>query len=242
MKHCVILLSLILYYNSAAAQIDTVYSNSHFILIENNILHVKNSNNQTIFKKTFTRPYVYFANVDDDDLDELIVVDSLWKNDRYEFMFYIIAANKNFKIIDSIYSGTFFPFITYSEEKNSLVIETGNTDFDIFNNTSLPSFLPINLWKVQNDKLFLVNDFYYEPFLFENANLIRLLDYYMNEKVMDCDASIQLRGLIAAAFANYINAGEHALASQFLTKYYLCDDLETFKQEMIDLIFPKAKK
>jgi hypothetical protein len=38
-----------------------------------------------------------------------------------------------------------------------------------------------------------------------------------------------------------MNAGEQSLAAQMLKKYYMCDDIENFKQEIIDLIFPKAK-
>ena len=39
-------------------------------------------------------------------------------------------------LIDSIISGSFFPFITYSEEIESMILETGNPDFEIFNKMS----------------------------------------------------------------------------------------------------------
>ncbi len=47
---------------------------------------------------------------------------------------------------------------------------------------------------------------------------------------------------IAAVYANYINAGEKSVASQFLKNYYLCEDLEQFKQKLNELIKRKRMK
>ena len=94
---------------------------------------------------------------------------------------------------------------------------------------------------MENNELFLVNDELYEPFIFENGNLIQLLEYY-TENRNDCFVSQSNKGIIASAYTNYINAGEQSLASQLLKKYYLCEDVELFKQQIIDLIYPKAKQ
>jgi len=87
----------------------------------------------------------------------------------------------------------------------------------------------------------LVNDELFEPFIFENANLSQLMDYYTHNKIMDCSTSQLYKGIIASSFANYINAGEQSLAAQIVKKYYVCEDVENFKQDIMDLIFPKAK-
>lgn len=223
------------------AQVDTISFNSFFVLIADNSMKVVNGKSELVFQKQFNRPYEYPADIDADKFDELVVVDSNFTDGKLNFTIYLFGSQENFKLIDSIYSASFFPFITYSEEIESMIIETGVPDFEIFNQTSELKALPINLWRLENGELLLVNDELYEPFIFENTNLIQLIDCYTKEKINDCSTSQRYKGMIASAFANYINAGEHSLAAQLLKKYYACEDIESFKQEIIDLIFPKAK-
>jgi hypothetical protein len=223
------------------AQADTIPFYSYFVLIEDNSMKVIDAKSKLVFQKQFYNPYEYPADIDADKFDELVIVDSVFADGRINFTIYLFSAYNNFKLIDSIYSASFFPFITYSEEIESMIIETGIPEFEIFNQASELKALPINLWRLENDRLLLINDELYEPFIFENANLIQLIDYYTKEKIIDCSASQNYKGMIAAAFANYINAGEHSLAAQLLKKYYACADIENFKQEIIELIFPKAK-
>lgn len=224
------------------AQNDTTYFNSFNIISEANAIKVEDENFNLLFKKQFNRPYKYLADVNSDMLDELIIVDSMITNGNVNFTIYLFSGEENFELIDSIYSGSFFPFITYSDEINMLVIETGNPDFERFNLTIEGSSLPINLWKLDNDKLYLVNEELYEPFVFENGNLVQYLDLFAHEKGLNCETSQLYKGIVASVYANYINAGEQSLASNMLKKYYLCDDADRFKQEIIDLLFPKAQE
>jgi hypothetical protein len=224
------------------AQVDSASLNSYIILLDENLMKVEDSMGNLIFLKQFFRPFKYFADIDTDQIDELIVVDSTLTNGKLNFIIYFYDGEEDFYLIDSIFSGSFFPFVTYSEEIKCMIIETGIPDFDIFNQQSATDYLPINLWEIQNDDLFLVNDELYEPFIFENNNLIQLIDYYSRENTFDCKTSQLYKGLIASAFTNYISAGEQSLATQFLKKYYLCEDIESFKQEILDLIYPKANK
>lgn len=223
------------------AQIDTIPFYTYFVLIEKNSMKVVDAKSKLVFQKQFYRPYEYPADINADQFDELIVVDSVFTDGKLNFTIYLFSGYNNFKLIDSIYSASFFPFTTYSEEIESMIIETGIPEFEIFNQASELKALPINLWRLENDRLSLLNDELYEPFIFENTNLIQLIDFYVKEKIIDCSASQNYKGMIAAAFANYINAGEHSLAAQLLKKYYACGDIENFKQEIIELIFPKAK-
>jgi len=223
------------------AQIDTTYFHFFRVLIEENSMKVEGEKDELIFRKQFYRPYEYLADIDSDQLDELIIVDSIFTNGKLNFTIYLFSGEKSFTLIDSICSSSFFPFITYSEEIESMVIETGMPEFEKFNQTSEATSLPINIWKVENHELFLVNDELYEPFIFENTNLVQLLDFYTHEKGVNCTTSQLYKGLVASAYANYLNAGEQSLAAQLLKKYYVCDDIEAFKQDILDLIFPKAK-
>ena len=75
-------------------------------------------------------------------------------------------------------------------------------------------------------QFFLVNDEVYNVFINENESIINYLDDYLNDNSKNCKTSITVKAAIAAAYANYINAGEKSVASQFLKNYYLCEDLE----------------
>jgi hypothetical protein len=204
-------------------------------------MKVENEKGDLLFEKQFCKPYEYQADIDADSIDELIVVDSIITDGKLSYAIYLYNGDEKFKLIDTVYSGSFFPFITYSEEIGSMVIETGIPSFEIFNQSADAIALPLNLWKVEEDGLFLVNDEVYEPFIFENGNLVQLLQYYTNDR-LDCSVSQMYKGIIASAFTNYANAGEQSLASQLLKKYYVCDDIENFKQEINDIIYPKAKQ
>jgi hypothetical protein len=242
MKYSILLTALIFVQITLNAQTDTTFFNSFRVFVEDNLVKVEDGKGKLVFQKQFYRPYEYLADIDADEFDELIIVDSIVTSGKLNFTIYLFGGETNFKLIDSIYSGSFFPFITYSEEIESIIIETGIPEFEKFNQSAEAPSLPINLWKIENDELFLINDELYEPFIFENTNLIQFIDFYSHEKILDCSASQSYKGIIASAFVNYINAGEQSLATQMLKKYYPCDDNEVFKQEIIDLIFPKAKE
>lgn len=230
-----------LFIESHYAQIDTTAFNSYLVLAQFNVINIYNADGLKVFSKEFRNPYNYLADIDNDQLDEMVIVDSINSDKGLAFVIYFYSGDEDFKLIDSIDSGSFFPFITYSEEIESMIIETGNPEFEQFNFLSDANSLPINLWKIDNDTLIQVNDELYDPYILENTNLLQLLDYYAHNKGFDCSTSQFYKGMAASAFANYINAGEQALAYSMLKKYYLCDDLEIFKQEIINLLFPKAK-
>lgn len=242
MKYPILLTALIFFQITLNAQTDTTFFNSFVVLMKDNLMRIGDGNGKEVFQKQFYSPYEYLADIDADELDELIIVDSILTNGKLNFTIYLFNGETNFKLIDSIYSGSFFPFITYSEEIESIIIETGNHEFEKFNQSAEAPSLPINLWKIENDELFLINDELYEPFISENTNLIHLIDFYSHEKITDCQTINLYKGIIASTFANYINAGEQTIAAQMLKKYYPCDDIDVFKQEIIDLIFPKAKE
>lgn len=241
MKYSYLILILFFQQIILHSQVDSTYFNSYLILILENLMKVENEKGELIFEKQFYKPYEYQTDIDADSIDELIVVDSILTDGKLNYVIYIYNGEENFVLIDTIYSGSFFPFVTYSDEIESMIIETGIPAFEIFNQTVDVAALPINLWKVEENELFLVNDELYEPFIFENGNLVQLLQYYTNER-LDCPVSQMYKGIIASAYTNYANAGEQSLASQLLKKYYVCDDSENFKEEINEIIYPKAKQ
>lgn len=241
MKYLGIILIHFLFENSSLSQTDSILFHSYVVKVQENIFRVENSAGETKFEKLFSNPFAYTADVDSDSLDELIVVDSINYESGVRFNIYFFSGENQFMLIDSIYSGTYFPFLTFSEELEAIIIETGNPDFEIFNESSEFTYLPLNVWQLIDDKLFLINDELYEPFIFENGNLIQLLEFYTKTEI-DCAASKKIKNLIASAYTNYINAGEISLASQLLKKYYVCEDLAIFKQQILDLIYPKASQ
>lgn len=241
MRYSIFLIILILIQFDAHAQKDTIVFNSFIVTFENYYMTVDSENNSTFFKKQFTRPYYYTADADGDGMLELIVVDSILSKEKSTFYIYIYSGTDEFRLVDSIYSAAYFPFLSYAEEISSIIIETGNPEFEFFNREDEYYSLPINVWKMEDKKIILVNDEVYEPFLFENANLVRLLDYYLGSDSAECNEVSAHKNIIASAYANYINAGELSLAENFLNKYYSCTDKLDFKQQILDLIFPKAK-
>lgn len=241
MKYYSLILVLFFLQIILQAQVDSAYFNSYLVLFQENLIKVENEKGDLIFEKQFCKPYEYQTDIDADSIDELIVVDSILTNGKLSYVIYLYNGEENFGLIDTIYSGSFFPFVTYSEEIESMIIETGISAFENFNQSIEAAALPLNLWKVEENEIFLVNDELYEPFIFENGNLIQLLQYYTNDRI-DCTVSQMYKGIIASAYTNYANAGEQSLASQLLKKYYVCDDIENFKQEINDIIYPKAKQ
>lgn len=216
---------------------DTIQTESGFYLfIKNAELKVVNNENEIIFSKTYQNPVSYTADLDDDGIDEFLVRDSLYRNSKPFFILYLFNSRESFSFIDSILSGSVEPYITSSGDLGGTIIFTGNPEFDHFNTDNQTIFLPIDCWRYEESSVFLVNDEIYNIFLAENESILNYLDEYLTDKKDDCPASSDLKAAIAAAYANYINAGEFSIASQFLKNYYLCDDINEFRIQLHKLL------
>lgn len=237
------ILIIILFFSQSflISQTDTIVLNSYSVLSSGNFISIENADGKIVLQKQFLNPNIYASDVDSDGLDELIVVDSLTSEKASSYVLYLYSTLDGLSLIDSIFSGSFFPVVSYSDEIESTIIITGNPEFEKFNSTGENDFLPINTWKLDDDNLFLLNEELYEPFLNENANLVQILQEIISSKKMDCETSISNKGLISAVFTNYLNAGEQALAAQALKNYYVCPDIEQFRKEILEIIYPEAK-
>jgi len=204
--------------------------------IEGTNLNVITPEKNLIFKKEFFHPASYTSDIDEDGIDELIVIDSILSNGKTSFNLFVFNTLVSFYLVDSISSGSFLPYETASEETAGMIIVSGNPLFEIFNKGVTEFFLPVNCWKYEDAALSLVNNEIYDIFISENEFLIDYIDKFYSENGEDCSTSLKIKPAIAAANANYINAGEESVASQFLKNYYLCDNIEEFRNQINELL------
>ncbi len=206
------------------------------VQIENSKLEVFNSTKKLIFEKEFSNPKDISLDLDGDGINEYLIIDEKPDNKRFFCTLYIFNTIDSFYIADSILSGYFEPYPTVSDEVGGVVIITGNPKFDSLNGSSKETFLPIRCWKYDNGEVYPVNDELYNIFIAENDTLLDYIDSYFNLNNADCNSAQKMAAAIAAVYANYIYAGDKTLASQFLKKYYNCDDIEKFKQKITELL------
>ena len=227
---------LLLFSINLYAQEDTLSFDNFYLTFQNKELNVLDNNNKIIYQKKFINPSPYTSDLNDDNSDEYLVLDSTVNKGMPWFTLYIYNTTDQFSLTDSIVSGTTEPYETTSGDLGGTIIVSGNTDFEQFNKVSDNYFIPINCWRYEDSAIFLVNDEVYNVFINENESIINYLDDYFNDNPKSCTETDSVKAAIAAAYVNYINAGEKSVASQFLKNYYLCEDLPKFKQELNELI------
>ena len=217
------------------AQEDTLSFDNFYLTIQNNELSVFDNNNGIIYQKKFISPSAYMSDLNDDNSDEYLVLDSTVNKGMPWFTLYIYNTTDKFSFVDSIISGTTIPYETTSSELGGTIMVSGNIDFEKFNKVGGNYFIPINCWRYEDSAIFLVNDEVYNVFINENESIINYLDDYFNDNPKNCKATDAVKAPIAAAYVNYINAGEKSVASQFLKNYYFCGDLLNFKQQINEI-------
>jgi hypothetical protein len=231
-----VLFFLLLFSINLLAQNDTLGFDSFYLTFRNTELAVFNNNGRIIYQKKFINPNPYTSDLNDDNSDEYLVLDSTMNNNIPWFTLYIYNTKDKFAFVDSIISGSTSPYETTSGDLGGTIIISGNTDFEQFNNGKDNYFIPINCWRYEDSAIFLVNDEVYNVYMNENESIINYLDDFYNDNPKNCSSSNEAKAAIAAAYVNYINAGEKSVASQFLINYYFCEDLQKFKKNLNDLI------
>jgi len=198
--------------------------------IQNSKLTVRDNSGNSVFEMTFNSPRDYTVDLDGDSVDEYIVIDSSGSPDIPDYIIYIFNTIDEFSLADSMHSGTTEPYDIFSNEEGGEIIVTGDAGFEVFsgNDTESDIFLPINCWKYDSGQVYLINADIYDLFIQENEEIIDYLDSFSESAEYNCDMSRQNKSAIAAAYANYIDAGEVTIASQFIKKYYLCADIDDF--------------
>lgn len=236
------LLVSVCFFATIFSQTNNYNPDSLSIEIKNSELKIRSANS-IIYEKKFDHPTGFFADLDEDGLNEYLVIDSSSINNFPFFTLYVFNTIDSLYLVDSIKSGSTAPYLfnISSDENNpneagKTIIVTGNYLFDQFNLDKENIFLPVNCWLYEGSSLFLINDEVYDFFLNENDSIINFIEEYFSSHPENCSSSENVKSAIASAYANYLNAGEKSIASQFLKKYYLCDDIEQFKIKLNSLI------
>jgi hypothetical protein len=204
--------------------------------IEGTKLSIITPEQNLIYEKDFVHPAVYTSDLDEDGINELLIVDSILSDNRINFNLFIYNTLDSFYLADSISSGSYLPYETVSEEVSGIIIVSGNPLFDLLNEGVEEYFIPVNCWKYEDAALILMNADIYDIFISENEFLIDYIDDIYLEYGEECSTSLKLKSAIASAYANYINAGEESVASQFLKNYYLCEDFEEFRNKISEML------
>jgi hypothetical protein len=204
--------------------------------IQNSDLVVKDSSGTTVLEMKFNNPRDYAVDLDGDSVDEYIVIDSTGASNLPSYTIYIFNTIDQFALVDSIDSGITQPYNTFSNEEGSEIIVTGNKEFEEFWDGKSDIFLPINCWKYESGQVYGINNDIYDLYISENDDMISYLDSFYENGEYDCKNIIPLRSAIAAVYANYTNAGEVSLASQFIKKYYPCEDADLFLQKINEIL------
>jgi hypothetical protein len=204
--------------------------------LQDSVLNVRDNGGKLIFQMTFNHPHDYTIDLDGDSIDEYIVIDSTGTPDLPSYYIYIFSTIDEFALADSLASGVTEPYDMFSNEEGGEIIVTGNKEFEAFDVDDSDIFLPINCWKYDSGQIYLINDDIYDLFIQENDEILDYLDSFHESADYDCDAGMKLKSAIAAGYANYLNAGEVTLASQFLKKYYPCADVNKFLKDINQIL------
>lgn len=213
---------------------DGVYDfHSYTLEVSGSTIKAISKDNRVLFRKVFFHPEDIVTDLDSDGVNELVVIDYTNSGSRKDYTLFIYNTLDSLYLADSIYSGSVKPYEAFSEDVNGMICVTGDTRFSELNADSSIYILPVNCWKFQDGAVYLANASVYDIFLDENDMILQTIDDYYNSEGRTCSTSSKLKAAIAGGFINYYNAGELTVANQFLKKYYLCADENTFKAMLL---------
>ena len=237
MKYILLVISLLLTAEVSPQSDSTEAEFEQFTAnLNDKLLVVVSNEGDTLFTREFENPQFTTADLDSDGVEEYIITDYKIVDDKNDFTIYVFNTLDTFYCVDSIRSGFLEPYIVYSDEAESKIIVTGNAQFNELNIGKDDIALPINIWKFEEAAVSNVNSDIYDLFESETDAAIDYLEDYFDSNIENCNSSQQVNNIIAAGYINLINAGENSVASQFLKKYYLCPDIDVFKQKIESLL------
>jgi hypothetical protein len=204
--------------------------------LEINSVKAFNDDNELLFERNFYNPSPLMIDIDNDGVEEFLIQDSAVISGIAYFSLYAFNTIDTFYLADSIYSGRTPIYQTSSADVEGIIFISGYSSFDRFNSHGVYFFSPISCWYFSDDEFISVNNEVYDLFIIENNLVINFIEEYFNEFENDCDNARLILGAIASAYANYVNAGESAMAVQLLNNYYKCGDKEKLNAELNSLI------
>jgi len=202
------------------------------VRLNGKILNVVSSEGALLYSREFDNPQFTTADLDSDGVEEYILTDYKNIDDMSDYTLFVYNTLDTFYCVDSISSGFIEPYIVFSDEEESNVIIAGIAQFNELNIGKDDIALPINVWKYEDAALTNINNEVYDLFESEAEATIDYLEDYFDSNIENCNSSQQVSNVIASGYINLINEGEISVASQFLKKYYLCPDIDSFKQKI----------
>ena len=221
----------LLFFSCLAYAQNEVYDyGNYFITTNSSTLKAFKSDSTLFYQKKFVDPQIFAVDLDSDDVNEIVVIDNQVLSGKKKYTLFVYNTLDSLYLVDSVFSGSMEPRQVYSNDLNTVLLSTGNAVFDSLNTIDSLSSLPLNFWKFEDGALFLADASVYQLYINENNILIDLIDEYYSQNGKTCESTGKVKGVIASGFVNYYNAGEITFASQFLKNYYLCVDIDKFKQ------------
>jgi hypothetical protein len=213
----------------------SVQAGSFSITIQKTLLNVFDEAGKNVYREKFFHPSGMISDLDADGIDEYIIIDSIFTKGEPAYKIFLFNTVDSFYLVDSISSGRTFPYFEIGSQTNEVILLTGIPEFDKYNSNPEYFFSPLNCWKYESSRIYLNNEENYELLLNENDDIIEFLENF-SWGPDSCVSSKKILGAIVSAYINYINAGETAISSQFLKKYYLCSDIVNLKKEIQELL------
>jgi len=233
MKHKVFFLFLFLFSFISFAQTDS--SSQYSFWMKERILSVFLDDN-LIYQKSFLRPDGYTIDLDEDNNNEFVVIDSISSRSEFYYTLYIFNTLDSFYLCDSINSGYTKPFESASLDVEGILFAAGNPAYDKFSKLNDLNFSTLNFWKFVEGNVFLINSEVYDLYIDRNNDIIEMISNYIGTEKLDCEISKEILGAVAAVFGNYLSAGEDALAIKFLKEYYTCEDIDALPNELKKMV------
>ena len=231
------LIILAVSFHSVAFSQDQLYTFDQFnAKIKDSVLRVTDKNDNLIYHEKFNDPSDMVADLDGDGINEYLVTDNKTEGWKTYYTLYVFNTLDTFYVAKKINSGMIEPYTIESKEIDGLTIVSGDENFDQFISDTTNLFLPINCWKFENGEIYNCNDDVYDPFIAENDIILDFLDKSLDSDSINCKTITFYKSAVSSGYTNFMRAGEHSIANQFLKKYYLCDDIKSFKQLLDKLV------
>jgi len=189
---------------------------------------VQELSGRKVYSKQFINPSVYFYDLDGDNFDEGVIVDSIPNLSSYNYSLYVYSFKPKFEFCDSLNIGINRPEFYDLNSDMGYFIKVYDNRFENIFSSSL-KILPIQFYSLTDKTLLLDNEFCYEEYESELDNLLNLLDEA--KRGFDCndlESKKNIQKIIAVIYANLIYMDYHLAIENFVKQNYSCSDIDTF--------------
>jgi hypothetical protein len=197
-------------------------------------IFVQNFSGKKVFSKQFFNPSIYYYDLDGDNFDEVIIVDSIPNSSSFNYSLYVYSFEPKFEFCDSLDIGKNQPEFYDLNSDLGYFIKVYDQRFENVFGSAL-KILPIQFYSLTAKTLLLDNEFSYEEYESELDNLLVLLDEI--RRGFDCnnlESKKDIQKILAVIYANLIYMDSHIKIDKFVRQCYSCSDVETFLEVLKD--------